>query len=74
MKVLFVVQGEGRGHLTQALTLEKMLTDNGHSVVGILVGKSCARELPEFFIDRAQAPIQSFLSPNFLPSKTIAVR
>lgn len=70
MKVLFVVQGEGRGHLTQALTLEKMLTDNGHSVVGILVGKSCARELPEFFIDRAQAPIQSFLSPNFLPSKT----
>lgn len=25
MKVLFIVQGEGRGHLTQALSLEWMM-------------------------------------------------
>ena len=25
MKFLFIVQGEGRGHLTQAITLEDML-------------------------------------------------
>ena len=25
MKVLFIVQGEGRGHLTQAITLEEIL-------------------------------------------------
>ena len=30
MKVLFIVQGEGRGHLTQAITLEEILRRNGH--------------------------------------------
>jgi uncharacterized protein (TIGR00661 family) len=68
MKVLFAVQGEGRGHLTQALTLEKMLKRHGHEVVAILVGRSKARELPDFFMRRAQAPVKGFASPNFLPS------
>ena len=39
MKVLFIVQGEGRGHLTQAITLEEILRRNGHEVVEVLVGK-----------------------------------
>lgn len=34
MKFLFIVQGEGRGHLTQALTLEDMLLRNGHETGG----------------------------------------
>ena len=69
MKVLFIAQGEGRGHLTQALTLEKMLRDHGHEVVEILVGKSKSREIPEFFLQKAKAPVYQFKSPNFLPSK-----
>ena len=32
MKFLFIVQGEGRGHLTQAITLEEILRRNGHEV------------------------------------------
>ena len=40
MKFLFIVQGEGRGHFTQALAMEEMLLRNGHEVVEILVGKS----------------------------------
>ena len=39
MKVLFIVQGEGRGHLTQAITLEEILRRNGHEVVEVLGGK-----------------------------------
>ena len=31
MKVLFVIQGEGRGHLPQAITLESMLRRNGYA-------------------------------------------
>lgn len=69
MKVLFVVQGEGRGHLTQALTLEKQLRKKGHHVVGILVGRSKVRQVPRFFMERAEAPVRGFLSPNFVPSK-----
>lgn len=39
MKILFIVQGEGRGHLTQAISMEKLLRSNGHEVVEVLVGK-----------------------------------
>lgn len=68
MKFLFVVQGEGRGHLTQAITLEEMLLDNGHEVVEVLVGKSSSRALPGFFNRNIHAPVKRFLSPNFLPT------
>jgi uncharacterized protein (TIGR00661 family) len=68
MKVLFVVQGEGRGHFTQALSLKNMLERNGHEVVGTLVGKSKSRRLPDFFMNKINAPVHSFESPNFLPS------
>ncbi len=68
MKFLFVVQGEGRGHFTQAIAMQDMLTKNGHEVVGVLVGKSNYRELPEFFSKNIHAPIERFYSPNFLPA------
>ena len=68
MKVLFIVQGEGRGHLTQAMSMEKLLRSNGHEVVEVLVGKSESRRLPGFFTRNIQAPIRQFTSPNFLPT------
>lgn len=68
MKVLFIVQGEGRGHLTQAITMEDLLRRNGHEVVEVLVGKSNSRHLPGFFNRSIQAPVNRFLSPNFLPT------
>lgn len=68
MKFLFIVQGEGRGHLTQAITLEEMLLRNGHEVVEVLVGKSSTRTLPGFFNRSIHAPVKRFISPNFLPT------
>ena len=68
MKFLFIVQGEGRGHLTQAITLESILRRSGHEVVEVLVGKSESRRLPGFFNRSIQAPIKQFVSPNFLPT------
>lgn len=68
MKVLFIVQGEGRGHLTQAITMEGLLRRNGHEVVEVLVGKSNFRHLPGFFNRSIHAPVKRFLSPNFLPT------
>ena len=68
MKVLFVVQGEGRGHLTQAIAMEDLLRRNGHEVVEVLVGKSKSCSLPGFFNRNIKAPIKRFLSPNFLPT------
>lgn len=68
MKFLFVVQGEGRGHFTQALTMEQMLRRNGHVVTEVLVGKSRNRALPAFFTRNMMVPIRVFASPNFLPT------
>lgn len=68
MKYLFIVQGEGRGHLTQAITLEKILLERGHQVVKIMVGKSPQRQIPDFFTRSVKAPVEHFESMNFLPS------
>ena len=68
MRVLFIVQGEGRGHLTQAITMEALLRASGHEVAEVLVGKSNSRELPAFFTRGIKAPVSRFDSPNFLPT------
>lgn len=68
MKFLFIVQGEGRGHLTQAISLREILLRNGHEVVAVLVGKNKRRELPDFFLKGISSPVIRFDSPNFLPS------
>lgn len=68
MKYLFVVQGEGRGHFTQALSLKAMLEKNGHEVVGVMVGKSNKRILPSFFTEKIGTEVQTFKSPNFMPT------
>lgn len=66
MRILFVIQGEGRGHLTQAISLRQKLEGEGHQVVAALVGKSPARRLPDFFLRKMEVPIHPFESPNFL--------
>lgn len=68
MKILFIIQGEGRGHLTQALSLRQKLMAEGHEIVGVLVGKSPARRLPDFFLNKILSPVYPFESPNFLPT------
>lgn len=68
MKYLFIVQGEGRGHLTQAITMEKMLLRHGHEVVGILVGRNSSRGLPAFFEKEVKASVTCFETVTFVPS------
>lgn len=68
IKYLFIVQGEGRGHLTQAITLEKWLLKRGHEVTRILVGKSAGKELPSFFEKEVKAPVSCFDTVTFVPS------
>ncbi|OOG76187.1 glycosyltransferase family protein [Algoriphagus sp. A40] len=65
MNFLFIVQGEGRGHLTQAIAFSQLLENHGHQLCGVIVGKSKRRELPEFFKRELQAPIHLVESPNF---------
>ncbi len=65
LNCLFVVQGEGRGHMTQALALKAILEDAGHRVTAVLMGKSSGRRVPAFFLEKIGAPVTYFDSPNF---------
>ena len=62
---IFAVQGEGRGHLTQAISVYEMLTSRGFKVHAVMVGTSKRRELPDFFKKKIPVPIIPFPSPNF---------
>lgn len=67
-KLLFLVQGEGRGHLTQALALLQIVTQNNMQVCAIVVGSSDRRQVPSFFLDKMtslQIPVIRLPSPNF---------
>jgi uncharacterized protein (TIGR00661 family) len=66
MKFLFIVQGEGRGHMTQAISLADILRAEGHEVVHVLTGKSKRRELPSFFFQKIKSEVTLFESPNFV--------
>lgn len=65
MKYMFIVQGEGRGHLTQAIALAQLLRRAGHDVIEVMVGKNPNRVLPAFFEEKIGCRVQTFDSPSF---------
>lgn len=67
LRCLFVVQGEGRGHLTQALSLRRILAQAGHRVDEVVVGKSPSRPIPDFFRAAFDCPVAEVDSPSFVP-------
>jgi uncharacterized protein (TIGR00661 family) len=69
MKYLFFVQTDGRGHMTQAITLKEKLEKNGHSVVGLVIGSDKNKKLPTFFTEQFTCPLFDLASPKFLATK-----
>ena len=68
-KYILAVQGEGRGHMTQAMTIYDMLIEQGHTVCAVLLGSSGTRDIPKFFFEKIKAPIIQLQSPNFVTDK-----
>lgn len=65
----FVVQGEGRGHMTQAIALYHLLVSAGHKVCCVFVGGKSRNTIPAYFYNSIQAPIVPFESPYFVKDK-----
>jgi uncharacterized protein (TIGR00661 family) len=68
-KYILAVQGEGRGHMTQAVSMYEMLIEEGHEVCAVIVGTSARREIPSFVFEKIKAPIIKLQSPNFVTDK-----
>jgi uncharacterized protein (TIGR00661 family) len=65
LRFLFIVQGEGRGHMTQAISLSQILLRHDHQLCKVLIGQNQTRAIPRFFLKRIGAPVNRFSSPNF---------
>jgi uncharacterized protein (TIGR00661 family) len=77
MKYLFIIQGEGRGHLTQAIALAAMLEKKQHEVVGALVGSVDEKKTNQFFSDNFKNTIVPFKSPCLVyckKTKALSIR
>ncbi len=66
MRIAFFIQGEGRGHMTQALALKRILEGAGHEVVAAFMGENPERPIPGFFRARLNTPLHTYLSPAFV--------
>jgi uncharacterized protein (TIGR00661 family) len=69
LRIMFAVQGDGRGHMTQALALQRMLLDAGHKISSVLINRADLNGVPAFFRDQIQAPIVGFDSLEFVADR-----
>ncbi|MBN2854496.1 hypothetical protein JXK06_03130 [Patescibacteria group bacterium] len=69
MKLIFFVQGEGRGHMSQALTLKEKLESRGHEISRVFIGAKNKEDLPAFFKSAFTCPIEILNSPGFKVDK-----
>ena len=63
--VMFVIQGEGRGHLTQAMSLYGILEKLGMEVCCMVLGGDEYKKPPDFFMRQIKVPIISVASMKF---------
>jgi len=65
-RTLFIVQGEGRGHLSQSVALKEYLESEGHSVEAVFAGSNPSHPLPDYFKEVFGDRLKTFSSPWFL--------
>ncbi|MFT4733427.1 MAG: hypothetical protein ACI9DJ_001446 [Algoriphagus sp.] len=66
MKIVFIVQGEGRGHLTQAVSLFQQLEGSSHHVVACFIGRIEKDAFTSEVEKGILTPIHYFNSPNLI--------
>ena len=66
MKYSVIIQGEGKGHFSQAMEAIRQLRHQGHEITGCYVSKSLFHRLPQYFRKVPGLTVRSYLSPNFI--------
>jgi uncharacterized protein (TIGR00661 family) len=62
---MFMVQGDGRGHMTQAIAASQILERQDHEIVAVTVGANASRTIPEFFARQFEERLRPIASPGF---------
>ena len=65
-RCLFIVQGEGKGHMSQAMALKEYLDEAGHTVDAVLLGSSSPETVPDYFTKVFSGILKTYRSPWFL--------
>lgn len=63
-KYLFIIQGEGRGHISQAICLSSILKQEGDAVSLFLVGSPKKGAIPDY-LSKQGIEVSAFLTPKF---------
>ncbi|MEX0987168.1 MAG: glycosyltransferase family protein [Bacteroidales bacterium] len=61
-----IIQGEGKGHFSQAMALSGILISHGHEISRMYLGRSLFRGSPGYFRTVPDVRVVRFLSPNFI--------
>lgn len=61
-----IIQGEGKGHFSQAMEAGTRLAECGTEIRRCYLGVSLFRRTPSYFKESCPYPLKTFLSPNFL--------
>lgn len=69
LRYIMIVQGEGRGHLTQSVAFREIMEKAGHQCTGVFTGSSKRRKIPDFYQKKNNQQLFTFRSPNFLRNK-----
>lgn len=69
MKYMFIIQGEGKGHMTQAIAIKELIESEGHEVSSVLVGTNKKRAIPEFVRSNFDCRVITMSSPSFVFEK-----
>jgi len=67
---MFFVQGEGRGHLSQAIAMKEILENQGHQIVSLIYGKKVNRTIPDYLFTHFNDKICFTDSPSLLRDKS----
>lgn len=63
---MFIVQGEGKGHMSQAMAAKEYLEEAGHTVLGVFYGSRPGYDVPDYFTKGFTGKLYPFQSPWFL--------
>jgi len=65
-RFVFIVQGEGRGHLSQAVALAEYLERTGHLIEAVYTGCRNMHDLPSYYVSGFGPRLNCFDSPYFI--------